>query len=87
MSDRKDPEKHIVVFSDVKIRRIFHEEAWWFSVVDIIRALTGSPNPRDYWYKMKIRVKGEDEAELSTCCRQLKLRQEGVKSEHRHFDI
>lgn len=37
------------------------------------QVLTDSANPRDYWYKMKIRVKNEDEAELSTFCRQLKL--------------
>ncbi|MEA3500119.1 MAG: hypothetical protein U9R41_03750 [Candidatus Marinimicrobia bacterium] len=35
--------------------------------------LSDSANPREYWYKMKIRVKDEDEFELSTICRQLKL--------------
>jgi len=35
--------------------------------------LTDSTNPRDYWYKMKIRVKDEDGFELSTVCRQLKM--------------
>jgi len=35
--------------------------------------LTESSNPRDYWYKMKIRIKEEDKAELSTLCRQFKL--------------
>jgi DNA-damage-inducible protein D len=35
--------------------------------------LTNSVNPRDYWYKMKVRVKDEDGFELSTICRQLKL--------------
>jgi len=35
--------------------------------------LTDSSNPRDYWYKMKIRVLKDDEFELSTNCRQLKL--------------
>lgn len=41
--------------------------------IDIISALTDSENPRDYWYKMKIRVKGNDGIELSTLCLQLKL--------------
>jgi DNA-damage-inducible protein D len=53
---------HIVVFSDIKIRRVFHESAWWFSVIDVIQALTDSPNPRDYWYKIKARVKNEEES-------------------------
>lgn len=65
--------EQIVVFKDKKIRRTFHENAWWFSVIDVIQALTDSTNPRDYWYKMKIRVKDEESSELSTFCRQLKL--------------
>ena len=64
---------HIIVFSDHKIRRIFVDDAWWFSVIDVIQALTDSANSRDYWYKMKIRVKDEEASELSTLCRQLKL--------------
>ena len=51
---------------------MFNNE-WWFSVIDVVEALTDSVNPRDYWFKMKIRVKEEDGIELSTICRQLKL--------------
>jgi len=40
----------------------------------VILALTDSLNPRDYWFKMKLRVKEEDEIQLSTICRQLKLK-------------
>jgi len=39
-----------------------------------VEVLTDSLNPRDYWFKMKIRVKDEDGIELSTICRQLKLK-------------
>jgi len=67
------PENHIVVFSDQKIRRVFLKDAWWFSVIDVIHILTDSNNPRDYWYKMKVRVSEEDSSQLSTFCRQLKL--------------
>jgi DNA-damage-inducible protein D len=54
-----------------KIRRIWLNKEWYFSIVDIIAALTDSVNPRYYWFKMKIRVKSEDGIELSTICRQL----------------
>jgi DNA-damage-inducible protein D len=62
-------------FDAHNIRRVYDEEAdvWWFSVIDILQALTDSGNARDYWFKMKLRVKQEDGAELSTFCRQLKL--------------
>jgi DNA-damage-inducible protein D len=66
-------ETAIVVFNDRAIRRIFIDDAWWFSVTDVIQTLTDSANSRDYWYKMKIRVKDQDGAELSTICRQFRL--------------
>ncbi len=65
----------IVLFQDQKIRRDWNkkEQKWYFSVIDIVKALTDSTNPRDYWFKMKIRVRSEDGIELSTICRQLKM--------------
>ena len=62
-------------FAGQTIRRVYDEdtETWWFSVIDVVQVLTDSDNARDYWFKMKIRVKSEDGAELSTFCRQLKL--------------
>ena len=66
-------ENRLIVFQSRKIRRIWHDDEWFFSVVDICGALTDSENPRDYWYKMKIRVKDEDGFEPSTVCRQLKF--------------
>lgn len=63
----------IVVFKGKQVRKTVHKNEWWFSVVDVVEALTDSINPRDYWYKMKIRVQTEDGFELSTLCRQLKL--------------
>lgn len=63
----------IALFQGKQIRKTFYEKEWWFSVIDVIYALTESINPNDYWYKMKIRVNSEDGIELSTNCRQLKL--------------
>jgi len=67
------PTTKIALFKGKKIRKVIFQNEWWFSVVDIIEALTDSTDPNDYWYKMKIRVKNEDEIELSTICRRLKL--------------
>jgi hypothetical protein len=62
-------------FDGKTIRRVYDDatEIWWFSVVDVVQALTDSENARDYWFKMKLRVKLQDGAELSTFCRQLKM--------------
>ncbi|OQB31289.1 MAG: hypothetical protein BWY08_00661 [Bacteroidetes bacterium ADurb.Bin174] len=68
-------DSNIKLFESKKIRTYWDEaeEKWYFSVVDVIEALTDSANPRDYWFKMKKRVVLEDGIELSTICRQLKL--------------
>ncbi len=71
----QDPPKSekVAFFQDKKIRKVWYEEEWWFSVVDIVGALTESENPRDYWYKVKTRELESSGIELSTFCRQLKL--------------
>ena len=45
----------IVLFQSRKIRRIWHDDEWYYSVVDIVKALTESPTPRQYWGKVKQR--------------------------------
>ena len=45
----------IIVFESKEIRRIWHNEEWYFSVVDIIEVLTNSPTLRQYWGKIKHR--------------------------------
>ena len=67
MKDKQNNQPNkLVIFQSKKIRRIWHEDEWYYSVVDIVGVLTDSSNPRDYWYKMKIRVEEEAGFELST---------------------
>jgi len=61
----------IAIFEDKKIRRIWHEEDWWFSVVDVVWALTESPHSRKYWEKIKNRE--QIISELSPNWGQLKM--------------
>ncbi|MBI2548968.1 Bro-N domain-containing protein [Candidatus Woesearchaeota archaeon] len=68
----KDKDTALVVFQDKKIRRIWHNNEWFFSVIDIVQALTDSNNPRNYWSMLKKR-ESEYGVELSTFCVQLKL--------------
>ena len=65
---------NIKLFESRKIRSIWNEEEnkWYFSVIDVVAALTDSQNPRNYWYRIKQREKISG-VELSTICRQLKL--------------
>ena len=68
-----DSQGKMVVFGAKQIRRTWHEEQWFFSVVDIIAVLTDSHNPRNYWNMMKARVLKQSGIQLSTLCVQLKL--------------
>ena len=61
----------LIVFESKKIRRIWNEDEWYYSVIDIIEALTDSPTPRQYWGKVKDREFGK--LQLSPIWVQLKL--------------
>ena len=65
----------IKLFDGNQIRSIWDntEEEWYFSVIDIVAVLTNSDKPRDYWYRVKKRMRDDEKSELSTICRQLKL--------------
>jgi len=66
-------EKGLVVFQDKNIRRVWHQGAWYFSIIDVVAALTDSANPRNYWNMLKTREL-EHGIELYTCCVRLKLK-------------
>ncbi|MBO7726119.1 MAG: Fic family protein [Thermoguttaceae bacterium] len=61
-------------FNDTEIRAVWGETEgeWRFAVVDIIAAITGSSNPRNYWYVLKSRLK-KSEFEPLTKCKGFKL--------------
>jgi prophage antirepressor-like protein len=66
---------NILPFEQDKIRKIWHNEQWYFSVIDIIAVLTEQPNyqiARKYWNKLAERLKKEG-SELVTNCHQLKM--------------
>lgn len=67
---------NIKLFEDKNVRTYWDEkeQQWYFSIIDVVEVLTNSSNPRDYWFKMKVRIKTEDGLELSTICRRLKLK-------------
>ena len=77
----------LTVFEDRQVRRVYDEasQTWFFSVVDVVAVLTDSVNPRDYWFKMKLRVKTEAQFELSTLCRQFKLK--AIDGKMRETDV
>lgn len=69
------------LFEGKEIRSYWNseDEEYYFSVIDVINALTESRNPRDYWYRLKTRMSNEEKSEISTKCRQLKLKSKDGK--------
>jgi DNA-damage-inducible protein D len=65
-------EQNIINFEESKIRKVWHENAWWFSVIDIVEALTDSNNPSVYWRVLKKRLIAEG-SQVVTNCNALKL--------------
>ncbi len=69
-----DNKNAIQLYEDQPIRAAWDEEMgeWYFSIVDVIRVLTDSPNPQTYWRVMKKRMKDEGN-ETVTSCNALKM--------------
>ena len=79
--NKMDKNNALVVFQDKKIRRIWHQNQWFFSVIDIVAILTEQEDPqtaRKYWNKLSQRLR-EEGSEVVTNCHRLKLTAEDGK--------
>lgn len=64
----------LISFESHDIRKIWHQERWHFSIIDVIEALTESDNPRRYWSDLKIKLREEGlQTELYEKIVQLKM--------------
>ncbi|MCG2719692.1 MAG: Bro-N domain-containing protein, partial [Nanoarchaeota archaeon] len=68
----------LIVFQGKNIRRTWHNDEWWFSVIDIVAVLTESQDGRKYWNKLSQRLR-EEGSEVVTNCHRLKLQAEDSK--------
>lgn len=60
-------ENKIIVFESKTIRRTWHNEEWWFSVIDVVNALTDSADAGAYWRKLKQRLIEEGSQVVTNC--------------------
>jgi len=68
----KKNDKSLAIFEGKQIRKIIHNDEWWFSVIDVCEVLTDSVDAGAYWRKLKQRIK-EEGSEVVTFCHGLKL--------------
>ncbi|MCR4303111.1 MAG: Bro-N domain-containing protein [Gallionella sp.] len=53
------PENHLVVFQEKAIRRTWHNEEWWFSIIDVVGILSETAIPKRYWSDLKRKLAQE----------------------------
>jgi hypothetical protein len=63
----------IAVFKGKQVRKTLHNNEWWFSITDVIEALTENERPRKYWNDLKTKLFKEGYTQVSEKIGQLKL--------------
>ena len=72
MGDFVDKNKKVILFQNQTIRRLWHNDEWWFSIIDVCGILTESRDSGAYWRKLKQRLKAEG-SEVVTICHGLRV--------------
>jgi hypothetical protein len=77
MADELEPlaegQLEIDLFKRKEIRKVFHENEWYFSIVDVIEAITETTQPRRYWAELKKKLAQEGGDQLLDKIEQLKI--------------
>ena len=76
-----EKDKKLIVFENRKIRRVWHNREWYYSIIDIVAVLTEQKDfqkARKYWNKLSQRLR-EEGSEVVTMCHRLKLLAEDEK--------
>ena len=74
MDDKIKQITKVAIFRNKKVRKTIYKNEWWFSITDIIEALTGTDRPRKYWNDLKSKLIKEGYSEVSEKIGQLKLK-------------
>lgn len=72
-SSQAENNNKLIIFNSKAIRRIIHNNEWWFSVIDIIEAISASSRPRKYWSDLKKKLTDQGYDQLSEKIGQLKM--------------
>ena len=67
--------QNLIPFEGKAIRQVWHNDEWYFSVIDVIEVLAESSNPQSYWGQLKKR-----EPHLLTICQKVKLKGQDGKN-------
>lgn len=68
-----DEASKLSVFDGKQIRKVFHEDEWWFLIIDVVEVLVGGDRPRKYWNDLKKKLTAKGYIEVSEKIGQLKM--------------
>ena len=63
----------VILFQEKNIRRVWHNEQWFFSIIDVVGILTDSADAQRYWSVLKSRLKKQEGFDVTTICSKLKM--------------
>ena len=73
MKKNQKPETSLALFQEKTIRRVWYQDAWYFSITDVIAVLADTNNPRRYWSDLKRKLEVEGYSEVYEKIVQLKM--------------
>jgi prophage antirepressor-like protein len=80
-----EPANHIAVFQETTIRRVWHNEEWWFALSDVVAVLTDSADVKQYIKKMRSRDPALDANWGTTCTPLARQASDGKQLESGHL--
>jgi DNA-damage-inducible protein D len=73
MTEESKPTTHLALFQEKTVRRVWYQDRWYFSVIDVVAVLTDTENPRRYWSDLKRKLIAEGYDEVYEKIVQLKM--------------
>ena len=68
-----EQDSKIILFQEKQVRRVWHNEQWFFSIIDVVGILSESTDPQRYWSVLKSRLKKQEGFDVTTICSKLKM--------------
>lgn len=66
-------EMTVTLFKDKEVRRVFHDGEWFFSLVDVMEAITDTASPSRYWADLRTKLTAEGYDQLFDGIEKLKM--------------